>query len=289
MVRWDDLAILLAVHRGGSLAAAAESLRIDASTVSRRLRAAERELGSRLFDRTPDGLVPTDLLLRLLPHAEQAEAAALAVEAEAAGEEIAAVGRVRVALADAFAAYLVAPALPAFLDARPGLTLDLLVGTELVDLSRREADIAVRFVRPTRGDLVAKRIAASGLYGGFVSRGYAATHDLAPSKLHWIGWGESKAHLPEAQLYRRLVGRPPRLECDNLIVQIEAARAGAGAILMPAAFGGFEEEIVRLEAPPPLELDMDVWLVAHRAIRHVPRVRVVWDWLESLVGPPAEP
>ncbi|MEZ4337816.1 MAG: LysR family transcriptional regulator, partial [Sandaracinaceae bacterium] len=112
MFRWDDLAVVLAVHRGGSLAAAADSLRIDASTVSRRLRAIEAELGSRLFDRTPDGLLPTDLTLRLLPHAEQAEAAALAVEAEAAGEEVAAVGRVRLALADAFAAYVVAPALP---------------------------------------------------------------------------------------------------------------------------------------------------------------------------------
>ncbi|MFK7992201.1 MAG: LysR family transcriptional regulator [Sandaracinaceae bacterium] len=284
MFRWDDLGVVLAIHRSRTLAAAGAHLRVDASTVSRRLRALEAELGARLFDRTPDGLVPTDLALRLLPHAEQAEAAAIAVEAEAAGEEVAAVGQVRLALADAFAAYVVAPALPAFLDAHPGLELELVVSTALVDLSRREADIAVRFVRPTRGDLVAKRIAGAGQYAGYVSASYAASHDLSRGAISWIGWSQQKAHLPEAQLFQRLVGRRPRLTCDNLIIMIEAARAGAGAVLMPNAFEDFEDDVVMLDHPSPVALEMDVWLVAHRAIRQVPRVRVVWEWLETLVG-----
>jgi DNA-binding transcriptional LysR family regulator len=284
MFRWDDLRYVIAVHRHRTHAAAGVSAGVDASTVSRRLAALERELGGKLFARTPDGLAPTDLALRLLPHAEAAETAAHAAAAEAAGAAVAAEGLVRVAVADAFAVYLLAPMLAAFYERHPRIRIDLLAGTAVADLTRREADIAVRFVRPTTGELVYKRVMTAGAYAGFVSRDYAARHpDLSRDAVDWINWSPTKAHLPEAVLYEQVVGRTPVFTADNLVVMIEAARHGVGALLLPVGWGALEE-VVQLDDPAPVETEFPVYLVTHKALRRVPRVDVVWSWLESVLA-----
>ncbi len=283
MFRWDDLGVLLAIHRRRTLAAAGQALGVDASTASRRLRALEDQVGA-LFDRTPDGLKPTDLARRLLPHAEQAESAVNAAAAEAEGTDVEATGVVRVALADAFAAYVVAPRVAPFLDSHPGLQLDFVVSTTLADMSRREADIAVRFIRPTTGDLVAKRIATSSGYRAVVHQSYVEAHpDFTPETLHWIGWAPSHQHLPEAKLFEQRVGRPARLVCDNLIVMVEAMLAGAGALLAPVEILSMYDDLVLVDEPPPSGNELVVWLVIHRALRGVPRIRVVAEWLEEML------
>jgi DNA-binding transcriptional LysR family regulator len=284
-VRWDDLRVLLAVHRTGSLGGAAKVLAVDTSTASRRLRALEEALGAALFVRTPEGLTPTDLTARLLPHAEQAEAAAIAVEAAAAGETVEAEGTVRLALADAFAVYFVAPALPAFLESNPGVVVDIRMSTALVDLARWEADVAVRFQRPETGDLVAQRIRRPGVYAAFASPAYLADRD-PEAPLDWIAWSPSRAHLPEAQLFERMVDAPVRVAGDSLVMMIEAMRAGAGVLLLPNVFGEVVPDLVRLPVPRPLAVDLDVWVVAHRALRRVPRVDAVWRWMVDLLSGP---
>lgn len=282
--RWDDLGVMLALHRHGTLSGAAEALGVDASTVGRRIQALETALGGSLFARTPDGFVPTDLALRLMPHAEAAAAAADAAAAEAAGSANQATGLVRLAVADAFAVYSLAPRLHRFRAEHPGIRIEVLASPGLVDLTRREADIAVRFVKPTRGELVFRRVMAVGTYAAFCSRAYAEAHpDLSPEVVDWIGWSESRAHLPEAQLYQQVVGRPLALAADDLVVQIEAARHGAGCLLMPLEWLDANEDIVQLPSPPPIPFELPVYLVTHRALRRVPRVAAVWDWLESML------
>ena len=282
--RWDDLSVVLAVHRERTLAAAAGRLGVDASTVSRRLRALEEALGSRLFERTPDGLLPTDLVRRILPHAEAADAAARAVAAEAAGNETTATGLVRVAAANAMAAYVLAPRLTDLLEAHPGLRVELLVSTDLVDLTRFEADIAVRFVRPVQGDLVVRRLATTDAYGAFVHESHLERFGpLEGRPSRWIGWSSSKAHLADAQLYEQLVGVPPRLACDDMVVQIEAWRRGGGAMLFPVALGRLTPGSVLLDDPEVVPYDVEVFIVTHRSMRQVPRVRVVRDWLVSVL------
>jgi len=282
MPRWDDLGMLLAVYRAGSLAGASAALSVDASTVSRRLKAYEAALGSSLFLRTPEGLMPTELTLRLVPHAEQAEAAVLAAEAAAAGASERVGGVVRLAAAEGIAAYLLAPSVPALLDAHPALRLELIAGSKLVDLSRREADIAVRFVRPTAGDLVIKRVASSGSYGTYASEAYLdGRADLRPEALDWIGWVPEQRHLPEARLYDRLIGLPPRFAADSTVTMFEALRAGAGVALLPEAFVSLVPGLTRLPSPRA-DFEVGVWLVTLRPLRRVPRVDTVWRWLERL-------
>lgn len=283
--RWDDLGLVVAVHRGGTLAAAAAALNIDASTASRRLRAIEQALGGPLFDRTPDGLVPTELVRRVLPHAEAAAAAARSVAAVAAGHETTPTGIVRLAIADAFAAYVVAPRVADFLDAHPGLRLDLLVSTDVVDLTRFEAEVAVRFVRPTHGDLVYQRVASTGTYGAFVHRRYLERYGTPPHPpLHWLGWSDRKSHIPEARAFAEFVGVPPRLAADDMVVLMEAWRAGVGALLLPVALVALgERDAIILDEPRPTSFSVDVFLVTHRSLRDVPRVRAVRNWLVELL------
>ncbi|MEN0067027.1 MAG: LysR family transcriptional regulator [Myxococcota bacterium] len=284
MFRWDDLQVLLAVHRHGSLSAAARSLSIDGSTASRRLRALESALDAKLFERTPDGLVSTGLSERLLPAAEQAEAAARSVTAIAAGSEVTPTGTVRVAVTDAFANYVIAPMLPDLLDAFPGLHIELLASPSVVDLSRLQAEIAVRFVRPEQGDLIAQCVSRAGQFGGWVHSTYVERHGpVTGMPVHWIGWSLAFSHLSEAQLYDRVVGVPPRLRCDNLTTMIEAWIAGAGALLLPQAVAQSIPGAIRTPEPESKALELSTWVVTHASMRHVPRVRVVRDWLVTRI------
>ena len=158
MERWDDLRIFLAAFREGSCAAAGARLGVNQSTISRRISALERELGVRLFDRTPEGLVPTAAAEEIVPRAELFEVTAAELIGAIEGLDTRPGGVVRVASPVLIASELLAPALPAFLDEQPGLRLELIVGDAIVDLSRREADLALRFVRPDRGDLLVRRV-----------------------------------------------------------------------------------------------------------------------------------
>ena len=200
----------------------------------------------------------------MLPHAEQAEAAAHAVNALAAGADVAPEGRVRVAVADAFAAFVLAPRVGEFLDDHPGIQLELLASPNIVDLTRLEAEIALRFVQPTHGDLVAQRLGSTGAYGGWVHQTYIERHGVPVGlPTRWIGWGSRFAHLPEAQLYQRTVGIPPRLACDDLTTMMMAWQAGAGALLLPGNMAAFAQGAVRTEAPASMDLELSMWLVTH--------------------------
>lgn len=285
MFRWDDMGMVLALQRGGSLSAAARALRVDPSTVSRRLRAFEEAVGGALFIRTPEGMRPTERAARLLPHAEQMEAAAQAAQAAMEGAELGVEGTVRIAASEGFGAYVLAPALPELFARHPSLNIDLIVGPSLVDMTRREADIAVRFVRPEAGDLVARRVARTGRYAAHARTDVAARlADKPPEDIDWIGWIPELGHLPEAQLQETLAATPPRLRSDSYVVMVEALRAGAGAMLFPVGLASADEEIVTIDTAPQLSIDVDVWLVTIRALRHVPRVAAVWDWLEELTA-----
>lgn len=282
--RWDDLGVVLAIHRERTLAGAAAALKIDASTASRRLRALEEVLGATLFERTPEGLVPTELVQRILPHAEAAAAAAWAVTSEAAGHEATATGLVRLAVADAFAVYMLAPHVADLVDAHPGLAIDLHASPDLVDLTRFEADIAVRFVRPTQGDLVYHRVGSTGGYAAFIHRRYLERYGPpGDGPLHWLGWSTRKSHLREARAFAELVDEVPRVSADDLVVLMEAWRNGAGALLLPAVLAKLDPDAIALPSPGAEAFSMDIFIVTHRSMRDVPRVRVVHDWLIELL------
>lgn len=282
--RWDDVRLFLALFRARTVGAAARALGVDASTVSRRLAALEERLAASLFTRGRDGVAPTEAAEELLPVAEEIEQHMARFASSAAGLERAARGLVRVTCPPDVATVLVAPLLPDLLARHPGLRVELDASESTLDLTRREADLALRTVRPTRGDLVVTRLVT-------VEWIPVATRALARrlgtlrafADAPWIGWGERLAALPAARwLATHARGVEPVVRSDHLLVQLAAAAAGAGAALLPRPtaerHGLAPLALSRALRATPLPAD-DLYLVTHRALRDVPRVRAVWELL----------
>jgi DNA-binding transcriptional LysR family regulator len=281
--RWDDVRLFLALHRGGSLAAASARVGLDASTLSRRLAALEESLGARLFDRTRDGLVPTEAAELLLPSAEEMEAAHGRFARDASGLEREAEGVVRLSVIPGLADFL-APALVRLHERHPRIRLEVDASSRLVDLSRREADLALRTIRPDGGDLVMQRVG--------LSRWAPMTSARRPRRpvkrwqeVDWIGWAADLAGIPPARwLAKHAPGVEPLLRTSHIGLQLAAVREGVGVALLPLSYArvdaivplGYAKALAGSvgELPPN-----ETWLVGHKALRSVPRVAAVWALL----------
>lgn len=289
---WDLVRVFLAVARSGSLGSGAGELRLDVSTVSRRLDRLEGELGLVLFERGRDGAIVTAAGEKLLPAAEEMARAmgelgvALdAVEAEAEGV-------VRLTAPPGVADVFVAPTLARFHALHPKVRVDLDASIGYADLTRGEADVALRVRRPERGDLVAQKLVTTRSLPA-AAHAYAATLGTLKSTAdaRWIGWGHDLAGIPEARWLAAHVAEAPVLRTSSFSAQLNAAASGLGVMLAPepylSRFGLSPVKPGRAlaEAWETLPLS-ELWLVGHVALRRVPRVRVLWEFvLHELTQP----
>ena len=175
MPNWSDLRFFLELARTGTLAAAGRKLGVDNTTVGRRLTALERDLGSKLFARTPDGLVLTAAGEAIRTAGEEMEHAVLRGEQRALGADRKLSGQVRLATTEMLGEMVVLPALRSLHARHPQIRVDLVTGTGRLDVARREADVALRYARPESGDLVARR-AGMVAFGVYASKTYLAAH-----------------------------------------------------------------------------------------------------------------
>jgi DNA-binding transcriptional LysR family regulator len=283
MLDWDDVRYLLAVKRKGTLAAAAPGLRTNATTVGRRITQLEERLSVRLFDRMSNGWTPTEACKRLLPHAERMESEALALERISAASDTNLSGPVHVTTSEVVAAGYLAPHLPRLRLMHPDIELIISCMERRLRLGRREADIALRIMRPTELDLVARCITrvdlalhASPEY--LERRGLPTTqasyvdHDVVAFMQGPGGEGEN-AWLAENCPGARIV-----LRTNSVAMVMEAVREGLGLGLAPRRMGDRDPRVVRLETPNP-PAPREVWLAYHQDIEPSPRVRAVIDFL----------
>ena len=287
MPDWGDLRHFLAVARDGSLAAAARSLGVDATTVGRRLVALEESLGARLFDRTPGGLVLTAAGRSIRSAVEEMEAGALAVERRAGGEDARLEGVVRITLTEAFAVDVVLPGFGPFRERHPGIEVRFLTDYGSLDLARREADIAIRLTRPQDDTLVARKVGEIAI-APYASEAYLERHGPPDLANGWathdvIGYAEAAVKWPEA---RWLAASAPEarvaVRCNSLLSVVAATRAGLGVGVMPCLCGDREPELRRV-APLLTTLRRDIWLVVHPDLQHNARVRATLHFLAELV------
>ena len=288
---WDDVRVLLALCRKRSLRGAAEALRVNASTVGRRLDALEAALAARLFDRMKDGVAPTAAGEQLLAHAERVEQAALSLAAAAEGFEREPEGVVRISALPGVADHYVAAALPRLLARHPRLRIELDASIAYSDLTRREADLALRTTRPEAGDLVALKLLerrASVLGAPAYLRSLGTL--TRASDARWLCWGHDLAHLPDA---RWLATRVPEdaiaLRSSSVNALLCAAEAGLGLLLLPDRYTQIRP-LAAARLAPALAAELatlpavQLWLVGHRALRDVPRVAAVWRFIVEEVG-----
>jgi DNA-binding transcriptional LysR family regulator len=273
-MEWSDLRYVLAVARDGTLSAAARRLRVNQTTVSRRLAAAEHALKTSLFDRRDGALIPTSAGEAVLARAALVEAEMHAIETGLAGGDAVTAGRVRLTAVPILVNRLLIPALPRLHAAHPRLQLELVAEPRNLRLTRREADVALRLARPESGDALARRL------GRLDYAVYAPAR--RGGELPWITYEEGLAHLPQARWIAAAardeeVG--PVLVNDAEAIR-EAIAAGLGKSLLPCFAGDTDARLRRLGKPV---LSREIWLLVHRELRAQARIAAVIDWLEALM------
>ena len=212
----------------------------------------------------------------------------MSVEREAVGRDLRASGRVRVATTEDLASLVIGPQLHRFRCEYPGISLELVTRLEFANLTRRDADIALRAARPEHGDHVARRVGTVG-FGLYAARTYARDRRLEPgltdlSNLEIITWTEEFLHLRSGSwLAQHARGAPVVLAANSLRVQRAACKAGIGVALLPCFAADRDEDLVCL-LPPERALSTEIWLVVHRDLSRTARVRAVMDFLVGL-GP----
>lgn len=282
---WNDLKFFLEVARGGSLTKAAAALHVSQSTVGRRIAELEARLATRLFARHQTGYFLTDEGSELLARAETVEENMFAFERGASGLNPAVSGTVRLATSENLASELVIPALPDFIRRHPQLRLDILTTAATVELGRREADLALRMVQPSHGNLKVRRLGEM-TYGVYGQRDYLARHPaqgddpLAGRSL--VAWDEAHAWLPAAQwLAQRAPGAHVALATSSVRTQIAAVQAGIGLAVLPD-FLAIGDGLVRV-LPSEQVFSNGIWLVMHADLGASARVRAVADFLADVV------
>jgi DNA-binding transcriptional LysR family regulator len=288
MLDWNDLRFFLAIVRGRTLTAAARALRVSQPTVSRRLAALERDFGAKLFLRGATGYTLTAPGRRLLEVTEPLATQLERVERGVVDDASRVVGTVRVAVTEMTALHLLEDTLRPLLDAHPGLAVDLLAGNLAADLARGEADLAVRLVRPDSADLVRRRLGAMR-YGLFAARSYldgaapVSRPDLAGHQV--IRPVRSMAQGPEARWLEQHALQARATVCvDSPFLALRAAVAGLGLAVLSDSLAQCAPELVCARALPEIP-SREVWLVYHRDLREVARVRCVAEAVTACLRP----
>lgn len=284
---WNDLRYFLAVARGGGLTHAASVLGVSPATVSRRIDAFEETLGLKLFIRRQTGYVLTTDGEHMHERALPVEQAMLTFGRQT--QDAANVGRwsghIRVACPELVAAHWITPRLSEFFMKYPRLRVELIVGLEQVNLSRRDADIAVRFVRPSKdeeGDYIGQALADLPF-----AAYRPALHALSEADWHalpHISWNERWSHLPMAKwLATAFPKQAPVFASNSLNLQYIGACAGLGVVVLPTSVGDDDSRLVRVE-PDRLVTSRPLWLVFHRDLRSSERVLAMRNFLMSIFG-----
>jgi DNA-binding transcriptional LysR family regulator len=286
MFEWDDARHFLAVHRKGSLSAAARQLGVNQSTVGRRLASLEEQLGAKLFMRTRDGLQIAPAGERLLPHAERMEEEAMAIAREIAGQEATLSGVVRVTAPDFFGTRVVAPLLATFHARYPDIDLELDADIRMRSLTRREADVAVRVGGGGREPgLVVRKVSDLAL-ALYASEKYIAVrgrpYDGDYTEHDFIGYSAPFLHSTDARWIEeqaeRASGARIVMRSHATAVQRRMALEGVGLALLPCYLGDAEPGLVQV-LPPSQAPTESVYLVVHEDLREAARIRACATFL----------
>jgi DNA-binding transcriptional LysR family regulator len=288
---WRDLRVALALARHGSLGEAGRVLRLDATTVSRRISGLELATGVALFIRDAEGWRVTEAGRRVVEAAERMalEVRSLARDLDAASEQV--VGAVRLTTLDYIASWYLAPRISILRARHPGLLLDLRCTEVTLDLTAGQADVALRLVRPREAGMRVRRLlqVPLGLYG---ARDYVDRHGLDPlppdADADLVVLGPPDSRLKEVRWMRALVPRGRVVAATNSVptaYRLVRGGAGLGVLTLEAAQG--HPELVRLDHDEP-PLARALWRVVPEAIADSPKIRAVLTWLDEIADEVAD-
>lgn len=275
---WDDVRYFLAVARDGSLSGAARALKVEHSTVARRVSSLETSLGVRLFDRLARNWTLTSEGGLLVESAERLEQQALAF-GRAAMATTKLNGTVRISAPPTFASQFLVPRLAGVAHRWNGVELDLVGEFRTANLHRREADLSLRFMRPGEPGLAARKL------GELSFRLYAAPLWQTREQADWnfLGYGDPLGEVPHQQVLANVAGdRPFVLRSNDLAAVHRACRAGLGLAMLPSFLARSDNALVEIPgADRPVV--REIWCVVHPDVRRSPRVRRMADLVAELI------
>jgi DNA-binding transcriptional LysR family regulator len=275
-----DLQVVLALVRGGTLAQAAARSGSDPSTVFRALQRLEKQLGQRLFERNRQGYLPADAAQELARHAERVEAELEAARVTVTGATGAVAGRVRLTTTDSVLRGLVLPCVPALARAHPLLQLELQANNGLTNLTKRDADIALRATLKPPQHLVGRELGQIR----FVVAGLRRPSERrALEAQDWVAPDESMPEHPSVRWRTRTYPKvTPRFLADGIVGVVDAIRSGGGVGVVPVFMLDVEPQLKALTKP--LEgCESTLWLLAHPESRHLRRIAAVYQHLADNV------
>ncbi|PMW98967.1 LysR family transcriptional regulator [Pseudomonas sp. FW215-R2] len=282
---WDDLKVFVFVAKSNNVTEAGISLKVSASTVSRKIAALEESLGTVLFSKKTNGYFLTEAGRTLLPLALETEERFKLMERQMSqpGDRMA--GQVRIDCPELMGTHLIIPGLAAFRDQHPEISFDFINSAVSSKLTQSHSDIIVRLRRPDNGNFTMRRVGTL-MQGLFCSQGYAATHGLPtePGDLkdhNLIGWTEEMAYMPLAQWLSEVSGDQKLwMRVSNLNAQLKAVEANLGIAALPA-YVGHQSGLLQVLPDRPSRTS-DIWLLRNQATQGVSRVDRVVEYLTEL-------
>jgi len=279
-MHWDDIRIFLAIARTGSISGAAKRLSVQHSTVSRRLKSMEADLGTRLIERKKSGYELTEAGEELQLSARKIEAEILEFEGVRSDLDNSATGELRVTAINNMASSILMPVFASFSAAQPDIELHVQVSNKYATLSERDADIAIRLTNTPLDTLIGLRLVtvSSAVYG---ARAYCADLKAGKTGEKWLGveccgfhmdWTKDACPRHEHSFY-----------VDDTLLTLAALKAGAGLAYLPCFMGDQEPALTRFRPPEPRH-DLGLWLVYHRDLRRIKRVRLFREHMQREVA-----
>jgi DNA-binding transcriptional LysR family regulator len=270
---WDEFRLIKAIADARSLVGAAEALALNHSTVFRRLATIESDVGARLFERSRTGYQPTEAGEEMIALANTMAESILEFERRVAGRDTRPTGELRVTAVDTVAMCLLPPILARFRAVNPGVNVELLIASQTLNLSRRDADVAIRAGNDPPESLVGRRVAAIR-WAVYCTPEIAAEYGARTvASAPWVGFSDALAP-PRGKRWvdDKIGARRQVCAVNSVLAMAELAAAGLGATVLPCFVGDLRTGLVRVGAPIP-ELDVDLWLLTHEDLRHSARVR----------------
>ncbi|MBW7861498.1 MAG: LysR family transcriptional regulator [Rhodocyclaceae bacterium] len=279
---WDDLRLFLAVARAGSLSGAARSLGVTHSTVFRRIGAFEARLGVRLFDRLPGGYALTQAGEEMRDSVIRIEEEITSLALKVTGQDQRPTGTIRITTTDLLAVGVLPRHVAAFRAEWPEIEIEVVVADTVLDLTRREADVALRIGNPGQETLIGRRV------GRLAFAAYAAAERPLgdPAEGDWIGYGS--AHGPLSRNLARWWPDARQVYRTNSIIAAHAgAKAGIGLAALPCVIADCDPSLIRAAALPE-DFMLDLWLLIHEDLRQTARIRLFLDFMATALAADAD-
>ena len=285
-INWDNLRYVLMVANKGSIAAAARELEVNRTTVLRRINLFQENLNCRIFERGDAGYVLTPEAEKMINAAREVEDTLFTMQRQIAGHELKLEGELRVTTTDSFMLSVLGPHLATFREKHPHIVVDLLVTNSILDLNRRDADVAIRPTRYPESSLVSKRL-CDVAFGVYVSVDYLES--TTPGNIiegRWIGLVDSLSSTPIGSWFDATIDKSRIcMRCDSFVAIRIAAEAGIGLALLPRFLGDASQILTRVEFPTS-ELTTGLWILTHPDLVRSARVHAFIDHFSEALGSP---